>query len=100
MAEKPVRSIPWIKYAYLKQMPSYDDALWIERKMTDTEAWLEFRSAFTLLIFLYHVMQYWLKRGRAWNSLSVMRKPGRDDIYIVKLEVLKDPNANRLMVRL
>ena len=44
MAEKPVRSIPWIKYAYLKQMPSYDDALWIERKMTETVAWLMVRS--------------------------------------------------------
>lgn len=43
MAETSVRNIPWIKYAYLKQMPGYDDALWIERKMTDTVAWLMVR---------------------------------------------------------
>ena len=46
MAEKPVRNIPWIKYAYLKQMPSYDDALWIERKMTETVARLMVRVSF------------------------------------------------------
>ena len=43
MAEKPVRNIPRIKYAYLKQMPSDDDALWIERKMTETVARLMVR---------------------------------------------------------
>ena len=35
MAEKPVRSIPWIKYAYLKQMTEAGGELELEESLVD-----------------------------------------------------------------
>ena len=98
MDEHSIKYIPWIKEYYLERLPNYDDALYKVKHLQATEAVLEFNSSFNLHIFLYQVMGAWIGRAMSWDDLTVTKRRGGK--YIVNLRVLKNPNHNKLHVKL
>ena len=90
-------NLPWIQLNYLEELPRYDPSLISRKRLRGHSAELEFDAPFGMLLFLYAVVDAFLRKGMSWDVMEIDR--GKKGSYLLRLTVSEQKCKNKMGFR-